>query len=206
MAHDAAWADSVSDIPTGSLSQEDGMEPFLPRRYSPTNKLCDVKPKITSVGFIPITFIGPWVAAYRFMVAPVKLVQEGLAKSPNGIFRIATLQGEYVLVTDRRKVGEYLKAPDSVLNAQDGSNDVCPTKPIHAAMNVKLGLQQQQIPYTMGYGVGHRTYHTQVVRGPITKEIVTKTPIMVDEASRAFDDMIGSPQGTLADYLTALVY
>lgn len=58
----------------------------------------------------------------------------------------------------------------------------------------------------MVYGVGHRTYHTQVVRGPIIKEIITKTPIMVDEASRAFDDMISSPQGTLADYLITLVY
>lgn len=58
------------------------------------------------------------------MRSPVKLVREGMKKSSNGMFRIATLQGEYVLVTDRHKVGEYLKAPDAVLNAQDGANDV----------------------------------------------------------------------------------
>lgn len=49
----------------------------------------------------------------------------------------------------------------------------------------------------MGYGVGHRTYHTPVVRGPITKDIGYKTPMMVDEASSAFDDLIGAPEGRL---------
>ena len=47
----------------------------------------------------------------------------------------------------------------------------------------------------MGYGVGHRTYHTSVVRGPVTKDIVRKTPDMLDEASLAFDELIGSPDG-----------
>lgn len=82
------------------------------------------QPKVAPVGFVPIPFVGPWVAAIRFMLEPLKLVREGMTKSSNGLFRIATLQGEYVLVTDRHKVTEYLKAPDSVLNAQDGANDV----------------------------------------------------------------------------------
>ncbi|CAH0039587.1 unnamed protein product, partial [Clonostachys solani] len=133
-------------------------------------------PKVASVGFPPIPFIDSYVAAIRFLLNPVKLVKEGSAKSKNGMFRIATLQGEYVLVTDRRKVAEYIKAPDSVLNMQDGSND------------------QQQIPYTMGYGVGYRTYHTSVVRGVLTKELGINTPKMLNEASLALDDLIGSPE------------
>ncbi|KAH8901728.1 cytochrome P450 [Thozetella sp. PMI_491] len=47
----------------------------------------------------------------------------------------------------------------------------------------------------MGYGVGHRTYHTAVVKGPITKSIVPKTPIMVEEAQLALDALIGAPTG-----------
>lgn len=47
----------------------------------------------------------------------------------------------------------------------------------------------------MGYGVGHRTYHTPVVRGVLTKMITTKNPIMVEEASMAFEDLIGTPEG-----------
>jgi hypothetical protein len=81
---------------------------------------------VIGVGFVPIPILGPWVAAIRFMMDPVKLVREGMAKTTNGMFRIATLQGEYVLVTDREKVTEYIKAPDSVLNMQDGANDVHP--------------------------------------------------------------------------------
>ncbi|ETS77970.1 hypothetical protein PFICI_10032 [Pestalotiopsis fici W106-1] len=95
-----------------------------------------------------------------------------MAKSKNGLLRIATIQGEYILVTDRQKVAEYLKAPDSILNAQDGSND------------------QQQIPFTMGYGIGHRTYHTAVVRGPITQSINDWTPLMNEECGLALDDLI----------------
>jgi hypothetical protein len=42
----------------------------------------------------------------------------------NGLFRIAILSDEFVMVMNKEKVGEYLKAPDSVLNAQEGANDV----------------------------------------------------------------------------------
>lgn len=77
-----------------------------------------------SPGFLPIPFVGPWIAAIKFMRNPVDFVLESRSKSKNGLFRIATIQGEYVLVTDRHKVAEYIKAPDTVLNMQDGANDV----------------------------------------------------------------------------------
>ncbi|OJJ01767.1 hypothetical protein ASPVEDRAFT_150556 [Aspergillus versicolor CBS 583.65] len=136
----------------------------------------------TPANVLPVRFpavylplISSWIAAARFMRDPSGSLREAMAQSKNGLLRIATLQGEFILVTDRHKVAEYLRAPDTVLNAQDGSND------------------QQQIPFTMGYGVGHRTYHTAVVRGPVTQKIVPNTPMMLDEASRAFDDLIGAP-------------
>lgn len=42
----------------------------------------------------------------------------------------------------------------------------------------------------MGYGVGHRTYHTSVVRGPITQSINAWTPLLYNEAGLALDDLI----------------
>jgi hypothetical protein len=51
-------------------------------------------------------------------------MEKGFAKSKSGLIRIATHQGEYVLVADRNKLAEYLRAPDNVLSMQDGSNDV----------------------------------------------------------------------------------
>lgn len=55
---------------------------------------------------------------------PVGLVKEGVRKAGNGLFRVATLLDEFVLVTTKEKVAEYMKAPDSVLSMQDGANDV----------------------------------------------------------------------------------
>ncbi|RKK06614.1 hypothetical protein BFJ68_g16544 [Fusarium oxysporum] len=118
------------------------------------------------------------------MRKPLETILEGNSKSKNGLFRIATLQGEYIIVTDRHKVAEYVKAPDTILNSQDGAND------------------QQQIPLTMGYGVGHRTYHNPVVRGPVTKNIEPKTQIMLDEAMDAITTYIGSP----SDYTEISLY
>jgi hypothetical protein len=86
-----------------------------------------VKPaNIATVGFpaVPLPLISSWVAAIRFMRNPLESVREGMGKSGNGLVRIATIQGEFILATDRHKVAEYIKAPDAVLNAQDGSNDV----------------------------------------------------------------------------------
>ena len=61
------------------------------------------------------------------MRSPVELVREGITKYRPGFFRISTLQGEYVLVTSRDKVGEYLGAPDDVLSFQEATNDVSAT-------------------------------------------------------------------------------
>ena len=101
----------------------DTQNPFLLLRTTFAD-VCTTKAKVASVGFAPLPILGSWIAAYRFMKNPVGLVQEGIEKTKNGMFRISTLQAEYILVTDRHKVGEYLKAPDTVLNAQDGANDV----------------------------------------------------------------------------------
>jgi hypothetical protein len=82
------------------------------------------QPKVMPLGFGPLPWLGPWIGTVRFLQDPVKLMREGMAKSNNGLMRIATIQGESVLVSDRSKVAEYLRAPDSVLNAQEGANDV----------------------------------------------------------------------------------
>lgn len=56
-------------------------------------------------------------------------------------------------------------------------------------------LQQQQIQWTMGYGVTFRPYHTAVVRNQITGCLGTSLPTMFEEMSNSFDDLIGRPAG-----------
>ncbi|KEF61463.1 uncharacterized protein A1O9_03029 [Exophiala aquamarina CBS 119918] len=100
---------------------------------------------------------------------------EGYAKYAPGYFRIATVQDECVIVTDRDKVAEYLRAPDDVLSMQDAAND------------------QQQLAFTMGYGVAHRTYHTPIVRTKLTQSIKTHLEAMQAEIQSSLDDLIGYP-------------
>lgn len=58
------------------------------------------------------------------MYDPVGHVREGIEKYKGGMFRIATLQGEYVLVPDREQVAEYIRVSDDVLGMQEAANDV----------------------------------------------------------------------------------
>ncbi|KAK5953726.1 hypothetical protein OHC33_004995 [Knufia fluminis] len=139
---------------------------------------------VPGVGFSSIPVLSSWIAAYRFTRAPLKLMTEGVTKYKPGYFRIATIQGEYVMVTDRNKVQEFLRQPDDVLSFQEAVND------------------QQQIPFTMGWGIGHATYHNQVVRVHLTKSLENRIEDMVDETRHAFDDLIGSP----TDYQPIHIY
>lgn len=52
----------------------------------------------------------------------------------------------------------------------------------------------------MGYGVAFRMYHTPVVRVQLTQSIKTHIPAMLDEISRSFEDMIGSPEGIITNF------
>ncbi|KAK2808997.1 hypothetical protein FQN50_004271 [Emmonsiellopsis sp. PD_5] len=131
--------------------------------------------KVPGVGYPSFPILSSWVAAYRLLRDPVKLVREGIANYNHGPFRISTIQGEYVLINEKEKVAEYIRAPDDVLSFQDGAND------------------QQQIPFTMGWGVGYRTYHVPVIRMNLTKTMQRHVPTMWDEMNCAFDDLIGSP-------------
>ncbi|PGH14610.1 hypothetical protein AJ79_02945 [Helicocarpus griseus UAMH5409] len=140
--------------------------------------------EVPAVGNRGLPILSSWVAAYRFLKEPVRLVREGIASYNHGPFRISTIQGEYVLIPDKERVAEYIRAPDDVLSFQDGAND------------------QQQIPFTMGYGVGYRTYHVPVIRMNLTKTLKRHMPVMWEEMNSAFDDLIGSPN----DYQPFAVY
>ncbi|KAK2770182.1 hypothetical protein FQN53_005692 [Emmonsiellopsis sp. PD_33] len=139
--------------------------------------------KVPGVGYPSFPILSSWVAAYRLLRDPVKLVREGIANYNHGPFRISTIQGEYVLINEKEKVAEYIRAPDDVLSFQDGAND------------------QQQIPFTMGYGVGYRTYHVPVIRMNLTKTMQRHIPTMWDELNSAFDDLIGSPDARNKEFV-----
>jgi hypothetical protein len=146
----------------------------LRRQNGPTDFV--FQGKIPGVGFGSIPILDSWIAAYRMTKDPLALMTAAYEKYKPGYFRIATLQGEYILVTDNDKVAEYLRAPDDVLSMQDAAND------------------QQQIPFTMGWGIGYRTYHTPIVRTKLTSSIKGHVDLMTTEIRSALDDLVGAPQ------------
>ncbi|KAI6872898.1 hypothetical protein KC343_g725 [Hortaea werneckii] len=140
--------------------------------------------KIPASGYPPVPFISSWIAAVRFMRDPVGILTNGIDKFRNKPFRIATLQGEYVIITSREQVAEYIRVGDDVLNMLEAADD------------------QQQIQWTMGYGVTFRPYHSPVVRTKITKCLDTKIPVMAEEMQSSFTRNIGSP----TDYTPVTLY
>lgn len=89
------------------------------------------QPKVRAIGFWPVPYVGSWVAAVKFMLNPVACVKSGIAETNNGMFRIATLSDEFIVVANKEQVAEYLKSPDSVLSMQDGANDVSRFSGVH---------------------------------------------------------------------------
>jgi len=55
---------------------------------------------------------------------PVEVVTDGIKQSNGKAFRIATLQKEYIIVTQADQVAEYIRAPDNVLNMLEAADDV----------------------------------------------------------------------------------
>ncbi|KAF2180150.1 cytochrome P450, partial [Zopfia rhizophila CBS 207.26] len=139
---------------------------------------------VPSIGYGSFPLFKQWRGAIGFMLHPVAYMKEGYAKHKDSYFKISTLQDEYVIVSDKEKIAEYLAAPDHVLNFQDGANDAV------------------QIPWTMGYGVAHRTYHVPAVRITLTQHIAANIAGMLEQIHEGMDTLIGKP----ADWVEVPIY
>lgn len=87
----------------------------------------ELQPNIPGVGYGSIPLLSTWIASYRFMRQPAALVKAGVSKYNRKPFRICTLQGEYVIVSDRDMISQYLKQPDDVLGMQEAADEVSST-------------------------------------------------------------------------------
>ena len=58
------------------------------------------------------------------MLDPLKVVTDGIKQFNGKAFRIATLQKEYIVVTQADQVAEYIRAPDNVLNMLEAADEV----------------------------------------------------------------------------------
>lgn len=131
-------------------------------------------PKAPGVGYGSV--LGSWRGAFAFLSDPKGTIQEGVTKYKGGYFKVSSHTQELTIVADRKKVAEYLAAPDDVLSFKDSVNDFLQTE------------------WTLGYGVAHRQYHVALVRTRFTQTIAASTPAMFSELQDAFSSLVGSPQ------------
>ncbi|KAI7084689.1 hypothetical protein KC356_g6486 [Hortaea werneckii] len=134
--------------------------------------------KIPASGYPPVPFISSWIAAVLFMRDPVRILTNGIDKFRNKPFRIATLQGEYVIITSREQVAEYIRVGDDILNMLEAADDI----PVMA--------EEMQSSFTRN--VGSPTDYTPVTLYEIIALTVAST------SNRVF---VGDPLSSNHDYL-----
>ena len=111
------------------------------------------------------------------MLDPQGTLAKGYALYKDSYYKVSSYSTEYVIVSDRDKIAEYLAAPEDVLSFKDTVNQLLQTE------------------WTMGYGVAHRQYHVALVRSKLTQSIGTRVPAMQAEIELALDSLVGSPTG-----------
>lgn len=132
-------------------------------------------PNAPGIGYGRLPIIGRWQGVLTFMKDPNGTMARGCAQFK--YFRVTTHSVEYVIVADKKKIAEYLAAPDDVLNFHDQINEFLQTE------------------WTLGYGVAHRPYHISLVRTKLTQSIAASVPSMMVEIEDAMNTQIGSPKG-----------
>ncbi|EUC47347.1 hypothetical protein COCMIDRAFT_3606 [Bipolaris oryzae ATCC 44560] len=133
-------------------------------------------PDVPGIGYGSFPMLRQWRGAISFMLDPAKHMIEGCNKYGKSYFKVSTLQDEYLVVSQKEKIQEYLAASDDVLNAQDSFNDAF------------------QIPWTMGWGVAHRAYHVPLVRVNLTQNISRNVPGMMQQVEEGLQQGFGDPE------------
>jgi len=133
-------------------------------------------PNAPGIGYGSLPLLGTWQGVIAFMKDPEGIIARGYAHYKDSYFRVSTHSKEYLIVSDKKKIAEYLAAPDDVLSFHD-----C----------VSQFLQSE---WTVGYGVTHRPYHIPLVRTKLTQNIASNIPAMLVEIQEAMNSLVGSPE------------
>lgn len=139
---------------------------------------------------LPLTRQG----AYAWLRDPEGVLAEGYQKYPNGVFKVATLVSEHLIVNDREKLSEYLAAPDGIVLHEQRQRSWSLTWKCTAVLNVQDAINAGiQFQWTMGSGVYYRPYHIPLVRKEITQNVPTILPAMQEEVQKMLNAEIGRP-------------
>ncbi|KAF9254469.1 cytochrome P450, partial [Marasmius fiardii PR-910] len=113
-----------------------------------------------------------YITAWEFYKDGRGLVEEGCRKYPGRVFKIPTLQGYHILINGPKLLEELRRANEDDLS-------------IMAAMTDSL-----KSIYTISPTLNENPYHVDVVRTPLTRNIVARFDDIHDEIVAAFKDNI----------------
>ncbi|KAJ6516233.1 cytochrome P450 [Mycena sanguinolenta] len=108
----------------------------------------------------------------RYIFGAKELCQEGYKKYPEGLFRVPNVDRWNVMATGRELMDEIASAPESELSFYQSINEFL------------------QTGYTMGWGIVKDTYHANVVRTSMTRNLGVLFPEVRDEIVVAFDELL----------------
>ncbi|KAJ7873317.1 cytochrome P450 [Mycena olivaceomarginata] len=109
---------------------------------------------------------------FRYIFGAKELCEEGYRKFPDGLFRVPNVDRWNVMATGHALMDEIASAPENELSFYNSINEFL------------------QTGYTMGWGIVKDTYHANVVRTSMTRNLGVLFPEVRDEIVVAFDDVL----------------
>ncbi|KAG7450028.1 cytochrome P450 [Guyanagaster necrorhizus] len=116
--------------------------------------------------------IASWIDAFRFVFHGEEIVREGYAMYYGGTFKVPLLDKWMVVVSGAEKIDDIRKASHEQLSFVGAAQDIF------------------QVDYTMGPSVAADTYHADVIRSSLTRNISACFADVQDEIKMAFKDNI----------------
>lgn len=113
-----------------------------------------------------------YISALRFFKHGREIIAEGYRKYPNQVWKLPTWDGWFVVANGIERVEEIGKASDKYLSG------------------VIAFASFMQLDYTLGPEVTSNSYHTNVVRTSVTRNIATQFKDMHEEMILTFEELL----------------
>ncbi|PBK90609.1 cytochrome P450 [Armillaria gallica] len=136
-------------------------------------KALDTKAKLKYIPTVGSSgIITSWIDAFKFVFYAKEIIQEGYVKHYGSTFRVPLIDKWIIVVSGAEKIEDIRKSSREQLSVMDAVNDLL------------------QMDHTMGRCIAADPYHIDVIRGVLTRNIVTYFADVHDEIKAAFRENI----------------
>ncbi|KAK7438229.1 hypothetical protein VKT23_018160 [Stygiomarasmius scandens] len=122
----------------------------------------------------PDGLLTSYITVYKHFLNAADLIQEGYRKYPNGVFKIPTINGWWVVLNSTNHLNDIRKATDEQFSNAEALDEILSTY------------------YTVHPNLSKNPYHIDVIRFPLTRNIGAGFGEVHDELKAAFADKIPS--------------